>query len=322
MATAVRRQLAALIRELEAEGASFEFFQAVRLLEVASSVRSGAGEWPQAAVRLRAAPELSFPAADLRRAYLDDDGTMVLEANFLGLYGVDAPLPAYFWESVARDEEDGQCLRAFLDLFGSRLHELLYLAWKKTRAHLFDGNGTNLLEDYLLALSGAPLAQRRDLAMAYAGGFGRRVKGGAALAGILHEQLQVPAQVEEFVPCWVEVGAVSSLGRQGMTLGEDLVLGERVLDVGRKINILLGPLSEARALELFPGRSGAGDFRDLVDGYLEPTLEYDVIFLVEAEVSERSLGRDPIHLGWTSCLGTPVGDRRRIRLAGSAYGRG
>lgn len=321
MATAVRRQLSLLIRDLTANAARFDFFQAVRLLEAASSGAQGGIDRPRAAVHLRTAAEISFPAADLRRAYRGADGKLVLEAAFLGLYGVDAPVPAYFWESVARGEEEGQCLRAFLDLFGSRLYELLYLAWKKSRGHLFEDQGANLLEDYLLALSGKPRTTRTDLALAYAGGFGCRAKGAAILAGMLREHLGVPVRVEEFVPCWVEVGPVSVLGRTGMILGEDVVLGQRVLDVGRKINIELGLMSEARTLEFFPGRGGARELRDLIEGYLEPTLEYDVIFLVEPTHCKRRLGRDDIHLGWTSGLGESAKKPRRIRLAGRAYGR-
>jgi type VI secretion system protein ImpH len=104
-----------------------------------------------------------------------------------------------------------------------------------------------------------------------------------------------------------------------MTLGDDALLGERVLDVGRKINIRLGPLSEDRMLDLLPLGNGAGDLRDIVNGYLEPTLEYDVIFELECAATERRLGCDPIHLGWTSSLGRSAAALHRIRLAGSAY---
>ncbi|WP_429884440.1 type VI secretion system baseplate subunit TssG [Geoalkalibacter halelectricus] len=319
MATTVRRQLSALIRDLEAEAPSFDFFQAVRLLEEHAPRSRPGSEGPQGAMRLRAATEISFPGADLRRAYRGADGAMVLECNFMGLYGVAAPLPAYFWESVARQEDAGRCLRAFLDLFGGRLYELLYLAWKKGRAHLHTDESASRLEQYLLALSGAIAPPRRDLALAFAGGFGSRAKGGAALNGMLREHLGVGVRIEEFVPCWVEVGPVSVLGQTGMTLGDDLVLGERVLDVGRKINVIIGPLSEARAREFFPGGNSAREFQDLVNGYLEPTLEYDVIFLVEGAAAERCLGQEPIYLGWTSALGEAGVGPRRIRLPGSAY---
>jgi len=104
-----------------------------------------------------------------------------------------------------------------------------------------------------------------------------------------------------------------------MTLGDDLVLGERVLDVGRKINLSLGPLDEERALDLLPGGEGARDFKDLVNAYLEPTLEFDVIILVDGSASARHLGCDPLYLGWTSGLGEADGKTRRIHLAGSAY---
>jgi type VI secretion system protein ImpH len=136
---------------------------------------------------------------------------------------------------------------------------------------------------------------------------------------MLRDRLGVAAHIDEFVPCWVETGPVSSLGRSGMTLGDDALLGERVLDVGRKINIRLGPLSEDRMLDLLPLGNGAGDLRDIVNGYLEPTLEYDVIFELECAATERRLGCDPIHLGWTSSLGRSAAALHRIRLAGSAY---
>ncbi len=319
MAPAVRRQLSALIRDLTDDAAPFEYFQAVRLVETAAAASGSGRGGPGEVVGLRTAADLSFPAADVRRASIGKDGRVVLESAFLGLYGVDAPLPAYFRESVAHEGEAGQCLRSFLDLFGGRFYELLYLAWKKNRAHLFDDNAANPLEDYLLSLSGVVQGERGDLAMAYSGVFGRRIKGATALAGMLRDRLGVAARIEEFVPCWVETGAVSSLGRSGMTLGDDALLGERVLDVGRKINIRVGPLSEDRMLDLLPLGNGAGDLRDIVNGYLEPALEYDVIFELECASSERRLGSDPVHLGWTSSLGRSTAALRRIRLAGSAY---
>lgn len=318
MATAARRQLHFLIRDLETDAPGFDFFQAVRLLEAAGPSKNPTPERPNAALRLRAAAELSFPAADLRRAYLNEQGELVLEANFFGFYGVDAPLPAYFTNTVATDDDAGRCVRTFLDLFGGRFYELLYLAWKKPRAHLFD-SGDNLLEAYLLALSGTSHGTRRDLALRFAGVLGSRAKGSGALVGILQESLDVPAQIEEFVPCWVAVGTVSVLGCRGMTLGDDLVLGEHVLDVSRKINIVLGPMKQEQALDLLPGNPAGADFYDLLKSYLPPTLEFDLILQVVSSPAGQVLGQDPLYLGWTLRLGESGSGLRRIRLPGSSY---
>ncbi len=320
MATAVRRQLSALIRDLETAAAGFDFFQAVRLLEAATPGQPSEAARPNAALRLRPAPEVSFPAADLRRASREETGALALELNFLGLYGVDAPLPSYFWEAVARRDEGGERLRAFLDLFSHRLYELLYLAWKKTRAHQFERGEDSVLECYLQALAGSPAAARPDLTMAFAGKLGGRVKSAAGLAGILAEQFAVRARVDQFVPCWVAIGGAISLGSPGLALGDNLVVGERVLDVGRKVNIVFGPMAMDDALALFPGRGRSGDLIALVRSYLDPTLEFDFVFRVAGNQRESArLGEDPIHLGWTTTLGAaPVGIRE-IRLAGSAY---
>ena len=318
MATAARRHLHSLIHDLEVDAPGFDFFQAVRLLEAAGPSKTPAPERPNAALRLRAAAELSFPAADLRRAHRNEQGELVLEANFFGLYGVDAPLPAYFGNTVAADDDAGRCVRTFLDLFGGRFYELLYLAWKKPRAHLLD-SGDNLLEAYLLALSGASRATRRDLALTFAGGLGSRAKGSGVLVGILQECLDVPAHIEAFVPCWVAVGPVSVLGCRGMTLGDDLVLGEQVLDVSRKINIVLGPMKQEQALDLLPGNPVGADLNDLLKSYLPPTLEFDLILHVVSSSLAQVLGQDPLYLGWTLCLGEPGSGMRRVRLPGSSY---
>jgi type VI secretion system protein ImpH len=126
------------------EGAAFDFFQAVRLLERVSPVRQPVGRnGPLAAeiVRLGAHVSLSFPASkgifEIQRP-ATRDGASLMTVTFMGLTGPRGELPDHYTELLLRLERDGKgpekrALRDWFDLFNHRLLSLFYRAWEKYR---------------------------------------------------------------------------------------------------------------------------------------------------------------------------------------------
>src|SRR4030095_8130626 len=109
------------------------------------------GDGPRAAIRPH--DGLSFPAADVHSLEVSvDERDVRLLVTFLGLYGVDSALPAYF--GTAAGEEESRALRAFLDIFGHRLYVLLYESWKKYRVALGEDGGRGAHYQRLLCLAG------------------------------------------------------------------------------------------------------------------------------------------------------------------------
>jgi type VI secretion system protein ImpH len=131
-------------------GYQFDFFQALWLLEqwLGAGADGDAFEVTprRARGRIQLHPRASsvFPAADVHRiaqhpASASPNGqpntgpTVDVTLTFMGLYGVNAPLPPYFTEPIFRTPEDSEALRGFLDLLNHRIYTLFYRSWKKYR---------------------------------------------------------------------------------------------------------------------------------------------------------------------------------------------
>jgi type VI secretion system protein ImpH len=75
--------------------------------------------------------------------------------TFLGLYGVDARMPAYFVDVVAQNRDGAERLSAFLDLFHHRVITQYYRVARKYRYPVgFRRDGTDPVSRYLLSFAG------------------------------------------------------------------------------------------------------------------------------------------------------------------------
>ena len=83
---------------------------------------------------LRGTTSLAFPGGDVS-ALSRDPTTAIwrLDACFLGIYGSDSPLPAFFTEELVTAQREPDPVRDFLDLFNHRLLELTWSIWVKYR---------------------------------------------------------------------------------------------------------------------------------------------------------------------------------------------
>lgn len=299
MDASIRRQSTSLTRALLDAPQGVDLFQMVRLL---GGGAGGTTSRLRAPVRFRAAPEISFPAADIRRAELGDDGAVVLDVNLMGLYGSDAPVPHFLLEAVARGDEAGDRIRAFCDIFNHRLYELLYLAWEKH--HGFAQAPDGFLDQCLRALAGRPHRKDDASVVAFAGQLGRRVKNTAGLSGLLSDALAgQPVRIRQFVPSWATLADPSCLG-EDLQLGQSTTLGDQVVDVSRKVEIQIGPMPMAEARPLFPdGRTGP-ELARLIRNYFGPLIDFDICIQIATDGGlSAPLGHADIMIGWSLCLG-------------------
>lgn len=136
------RPLTVLALRLAREGRQFDFVQAVRLIEWASSGAARVGYLGPASkepVRFAAHPSLAFPCADIESISVEvgDSDAMtryLITVNFMGLLGPASPLPPFYTLEVLRDETNA--VRDFLDFFNHRLISLFYRACTKYRLGL------------------------------------------------------------------------------------------------------------------------------------------------------------------------------------------
>lgn len=124
------------------EGYSFDFFQAVRLLERRPGVAPVGHDGPPSneAARFRAALGHAFPASAISdlKAPTPDRPVAQLTLPFLGLTGPSGVMPRHYTDLLMRLERDSRnperhALRDWFDLFNHRLISLFYRAWTKYR---------------------------------------------------------------------------------------------------------------------------------------------------------------------------------------------
>lgn len=165
-----RRLDSSVIARLQREPFRFEFFQAVRMIELtmlAREEREGRQRLHPAErivalrMRFRNSLSLSFPPSEIEALTLRDanghawvepapDNTgeslpaapaidrIELTPAFFGLLGVQGALPVNYTEMLLRREQDlrDSTARAFLDIFTTRATALFYAAWSKYRLPL------------------------------------------------------------------------------------------------------------------------------------------------------------------------------------------
>jgi len=238
MAPANGRESPGLSDQLSREPYRFDFFQAVRLLELQQCERAqrgtDAGREPvggdalpgREAVRFLAVPSLSFPASEVVQLREpkpsdpeSDEGTLEMSVAFLGLFGASGVLPYHYTSLLIRRIRDKDfSLRDFFDLFNHRLISLFHRAWEKYRLPFmyerarFAGNGhdTDPCTQALYSLVGLGTSGLRgrlevvDEAFLYYGGhFAHFPRSASALEQILGDYFGTPIVVQQVQGQWL-----------------------------------------------------------------------------------------------------------------------
>ncbi|HKB08000.1 MAG TPA: type VI secretion system baseplate subunit TssG, partial [Candidatus Polarisedimenticolia bacterium] len=268
-----------LIRALAREARLYSFFQVVQLLERARPEAAPLGqEGPPSreAVRLRPSLSLAFPESDVAAVEVLEDGErprVLVETNFLGLYGSTSPLPTYYAEELLQDTSEESLVRGVLDLFHHRLLSLLYRCWKKYRPYLqFRPDGRDEFSWRLLCLMGLGIQEAAERCalptrwlLRYCGLLNQQPRSAAALQCAISDFFEgVPVEVTSYAERWVTIPEESRcrLGSLNSRLGVDLQVGERVEDRAGKFRVTLGPMDLDTYISFLPGRRNL----DIVSG--------------------------------------------------------
>jgi type VI secretion system protein ImpH len=342
MHTKKRRFEPAVIERLFREPYRFEYFQAVRMLELWLR-RNGAPQQSVVAnfLRFQNSTSLGFPASQLE-AIQADPRTIeptaaalgaALQAStlkwiritpaFMGLLGGQGVLPPHYTERVAeqqfKDKDEGA--RAFLDTFSNRSLALFYEAWRKYRLHLkYERSGRDSFLPLLLSLAGvgnASLRQRLarpengavlDESIGYfAASIRQRPTSAVQVARVLTEYFGQPVDVQQFVGSWYAVPPAqqSTLGCESATLGTRAIAGERVWQRDLRLRLVVGPLDHAGFTAFLPGGLAAHALGSLLAMFTGLCLEYEIeLVLRAADVRPVTMreGSNLGRLGWDTYL--------------------
>jgi type VI secretion system protein ImpH len=350
MHTKKRRFEPGVIERLFAEPQRFEYFQAVRMLELWLK-RNGVPQEGAVAnfLRFQNSISLGFPASQIEalhpepRELARDAGAIKaalargelkyirITPAFMGMLGMTGSLPSHYTERIAAHQQvaKDEGPRAFLDTFSNRALALFYEAWRKYRLELkYQLDGKDGFLPLLLSLAGLghdSLQQRQaeagdgllDDSLGYfCGALMHRPTSAASIARVLSEYFGQPVNMEQFVGSWygLPVAQQSTLGGANAVLGASAVVGERAWQRDLRMRLTVGPLDRTSFASFLPGGKAARVLAKLLTMFTGVTLEYEIeLVLVAADVEPISLdsARSGGHLGWDSFLGETAGARDR-----------
>ena len=228
-----------LIQDLLENPQEFDFFQAVRLIELYVSqekkhLRSdqvGGDRGPHhEPIRFRSLPSLAFPPGQIaqlvpsKSSQSEDESNLPLEMTiaFMGLTGPNGVLPQHYTSLLierAHQKNKDHTLREFFDLFNHRLVAMFYRAWEKYRfpfayeRNLREGEfDDDLFTKCLFSLVGLQESGLRDrfpfddeAIISYGGLMAQRCRNSIGLEEILSNYFQVTASVLQFQGQWLQL---------------------------------------------------------------------------------------------------------------------
>jgi type VI secretion system protein ImpH len=313
-----RRFEPAVIERLFAQPYRFQYFQAVRMIELWLRRRGVADEGALANfLRFSNSTSLAFPASEIESLQLEPRAVapssaalaaalqsqelryVRLTPTFMGLLGSSGALPAHYTERVAAQQvaerDDGP--RAFLDTFSNRTLGLFYEAWRKYRLELKYGGREDGFLPLLLALAGMGHGALRrrlsdhgdgvlDESVAYfATAMRQRPASSVQIARVLSEYFGQNVRAEQFIGRWYDVPAAqqTALGLGNAMLGGGAMAGTRVWQRDLRLRLVIGPLDLKSYESFLPGGRAARALGNMVTMFTGLSLEYEVQLVLRAD---------------------------------------
>ncbi len=307
--------------KLRREPFSFDFFQAVRLLERFLPERTSVGRFahPDTEVaRFSVHPSLAFPASQIQAMDCPENRPVEMTVNFMGLTGPQGVLPnPYTSLIIERLRASDSSPRDFLDIFNHRIISLFYRAWRKYRFDVaYEQDERDIFSRDLLSLLGLGSSGLRDrlkvsddTLIYYSGLLAQRPRTATALQQILADYFEVPVEIEQFAGAWYRLdrGTQCRLAEENSESGElgfGAVVGDEVWNQQSKVRIVLGPLTLERYVDFLPDGQSWEPLRSWVQFFSNDEWDFEVKLVLEREqVPACTLGAEGSsgpQLGWVS----------------------
>lgn len=315
---------------LREDPCSFEFFQAVTLLQRLRKNHQPVGRFsnPQdEAVHFRANNNLAFPASQIQEIQWPDDSPPKLTVNFMGLTGPMGVLPYCYTELILeRARAKDRTLEAFLDIFNHRMISLFYRAWEKYRFPVtYYLGGEDRFTHHLLDLIGlgTPGLQDRQAVpdsalLHYVALLGEQSRSAAALEAILADYFEVAVEVEQFTGAWYRLDPANQCcmqdnNNESQQLGLGAVVGDAVWDEQSRVRIKMGPMELSRYSQFLPDGPAFAALRAITRFFANDQLGFEVQLVLKREdVPPCEVGFDgdiAPRLGWVTWMKPEEMDR-------------
>lgn len=309
-----------LTPRLEAGLCQMRFYRFCQLLEKRQPDKPllGAGRHPSHdPVRFCPHPGMGFPASELKSVEYDDDDASkppVIRTTFMGLYGVDSPLPTAWLDDIAQRREGHDAMQGFLDIFNHRILTQFYRIWRKySYPATFEPGGTDALSQALLGLVGLGIPGTANQIATPVSRF-------LALLSVLRQpaktqegiqalvNLIAPATCATVFPyCLRPVPVRQPLGFYGdddFPLESNVPLGDEAMDAGSQLLIVLATDNPEDAQGWMPEGALYQDLQVMLRVYLGWRFKAKIQLTVRtASLAAPPLGDDTFWLGLKGVLG-------------------
>jgi type VI secretion system protein ImpH len=343
-----------LIERLRQEPQAFDPLQALLLLERYAAAQETSDRAAHAApvgrdahpgheaVRFATEPAMAFPASDIASYSEDSRGPPQLGLSFIGLHGPSGVMPSFYSELIlARSREKDVAIAAFFDLFLHRAASFFMRAWTKYR--LTAQTPTDTVTSTILPAEagvaglidavigfGTPglagrLASPQGALRFYAGALAGHPRCAVMLEAVLSDYFGERIRVDTFVPHshrLPESERTKLVPTGYCRLGDEAVIGERIMRPEGAYRIELGPLSYRRFRMFLPDREPLRHLVHLARLFTGEALYFDVrLSLRKEDVPPLKLGDwgggDGPRLGWNTWISSlpAVEDKRETLLA-------
>jgi len=321
MATIARRTNPSLEEQILKTTYEFDFHQAVRLLEKMRPEAHSLGEGSnplKEALSIESTVTLSPSGADLQSLVPSlTDKPPVLTINFLGIAGIQGPLPTPYTELlIERLRHKDKSFKDFLDIFNHRLASF----WHQLRKKVVFGiaqvppDATPAGKSFLDLVGIEAKFLRNRLAvpdqalLANAATFWKRPRSLIGLQRLLRSYFKLPITVSQFQGAWqtaqmrdwTRIGTTTTAQHQ--ILGKTAVLGQRSWDQTAGIVLHIPPLTYKQYLEF---REKAFDFqalRDLTYFYIGEGKRVGIVFSVQHDQIAPTVLNRQFELGYTTWM--------------------
>ncbi|RRW70224.1 type VI secretion system baseplate subunit TssG [Pantoea dispersa] len=269
-------------------------------------------------VRFRPWPGMGFPVSELKVVETDEDypdRVPTVRTTFLGMYGVDSPLPTALLDDIAQRREGYEATSAFLDIFSHRILTQYYRIWRKYAWPVtFEAGGADDISQCLLGLVGLGIPGTAEQVATPSSRFlallgtmrmpTRNAEGIRQLVSLLAPETR--ATIISPDPVTVPVTNRSGLGKDNrVSLSQRATLGKTGKEACSRILLMLATDNPQEAQGWLPGGQLHTDLMVLLRVYMGYRSDVRVRLTVPvACLPEPRLGKTRrVQLGRTGVLG-------------------
>lgn len=312
-------KLTGLLNKVASQPYKYDYFSLLRQLESVKFVTGGkllgkAVSPKMEKIRIRQEPSLIFAPRNIQSVALSPR-YVEISINGFGLFGPSGPLPLHLTEyAYERQHQHGdRTWTGFANMLQHRLAVLFYRAWANAQSITsLDKNAEDRFGKYIASFNGldTPAIHNKGLIHEFAkryfaGLLMKQSRSAANLQQLLNRYFKVPVTIQTNVGYWVEVAEEKTqIGIMGnYTLGDGLLLGDKLYDVQSKFRIIIGPLNLPAYRSFFKDGINTARLREWVRLFAADEYEWDIQpVLMQKEIPLMDLGGQT-QLGLTTWLG-------------------